>query len=107
MVRTFGAAGRRNPDVERVSSRRERRANLLKKHVFAFPFPVPGHICTSLRASVIVRHHPGRVLQKKKCWLLAVRAVRAVRAASRVQDLNRRSTRPPARGLGEAALSLS
>ena len=53
MVRTFWATGRRNPDVERVSPRRGRWTNLLKKHVVAFPFPVPGHIQASERRKLL------------------------------------------------------
>jgi hypothetical protein len=68
MVRTFGATGRRNPDVERVSSRRERRTNLLKKHVFAFPFPVPGHIQASERRKSF-SITPGAASKKKTAYL--------------------------------------
>ena len=43
--------------------------NLLKKHVFAFPFPVPGHICgTSLRDVVPSAFGDSRSSKRGGCW---------------------------------------
>ena len=54
------ATRRRRPDVQRTSSRRARRVNVLRIDVFRGLRPLPGHPRVH-RASVIVRHRPDRV----------------------------------------------
>ena len=57
---TTAATRRRKPDVQRIASRRVRRANVLKIDVFRGLRPLPGHPRVR-RASAIVRHRPDRV----------------------------------------------
>ena len=57
---TTAATRRRKPDVQRIASRRVRRANVLKIDVFRGLRPLPRHPRVR-RASAIVRHRPDRV----------------------------------------------
>ena len=77
MVRTFGAAGRRKSDIERVSSRRPRRASLLKNMFSRFPSRFPDIYKPRSAGN---RSASPRARLAKKCCLLAVRAVRAPRS---------------------------